>query len=138
MTAIAIDHVNVAVPSARLPEMLAFYTGIVGLREGERPPLPFPGHFLYCESSPIAVLHLATYQEDDLALSQPTGRFNHVCFRMRGLAEARSRLAASSHPWREQERPGNPLVQIFVTDPAGLTVELSFDKAAEGLAQGSR
>jgi len=138
MTAVAIDHVNVAVPSARLPEMLAFYTGIVGLREGERPALPFPGHFLYCESSPIAVLHLATYQEDDLALSQSTGRFNHVCFRMRGLAEARLRLAASSHPWREQERPGNPLVQIFVTDPAGLTVELSFDKAAEGPAQGSR
>ena len=138
MTAIAIDHVNVAVPSARLPEMLAFYTAIVGLREGERPALPFPGHFLYCESSPIAVLHLATYQEDDLALAQSTGRFNHVCFRMRGLAEARARLAASSHPWREQERPGNPLVQIFVTDPAGLTVELSFDKSAEGLARGSR
>jgi catechol 2,3-dioxygenase-like lactoylglutathione lyase family enzyme len=134
MTAVAIDHVNVAVPSARLPEMLAFYTGIVGLREGERPALPFPGHFLYCESSPIAVLHLATYQEDDLALSQPSGRFNHVCFRMRGLAEARARLARSSHPWREQERPGNPLVQIFVTDPAGLTVELSFDKSAEGPA----
>ena len=134
MTAVAIDHVNVSVPSARLPEMLEFYTGIVGLRPGERPPLPFPGHFLYCESSPIAVLHLATYQEDDLALAQPTGRFNHVCFRMRGLAETRSRLAASSHQYREQERPGNPLVQIFVTDPAGLTVELTFDKASEGTA----
>ena len=134
MTAVAIHHVNVSVPSARLPEMLEFYTGIVGLRPGERPPLPFPGHFLYCESSPIAVLHLATYQEDDLALAQPTGRFNHVCFRMRGLAETRSRLAASSHQYREQERPGNPLVQIFVTDPAGLTVELTFDKASEGPA----
>ena len=134
MTAVAIDHVNISVPSARLPDMLAFYTGIVGLREGERPPLPFPGHFLYCESSPIPVLHLASYQEDDLALSQPTGRFNHVCFRMRGLAEAQARLAAGTHPHREQERPGNPLVQVFVTDPAGLTVELTFDKAAEGLA----
>lgn len=133
MTAVAMDHVNLAVPSARLPEMLAFYTGIVGLREGERPSLPFPGHFLYCESSPIAVLHLATYQEDDLALSQPTGRFNHVCFRMRGLVAVRASLAAAGHVFREQQRPGNPAVQIFVTDPAGLTVELSFDKAAEGV-----
>ena len=134
MTAIAIDHVNLSVPSARLPEMLAFYTGIVGLREGERPALPFPGHFLYSESSPIAVLHLATYQEDELALPQPTGRFNHVCFRKTGLAETRKRLAASPYAYREQERPGNPLVQIFVTDPAGLTVELTFDKASEGPA----
>lgn len=134
MTAIAIDHVNLSVPSARLPEMLAFYTGIVGLRQGDRPPLPFPGHFLYCEESPVAVLHLATYQEDELALSQPTGRFNHVCFRKTGLAQTRERLAAGNHPYREQDRPGNPVVQIFVTDPAGVTVELTFDKSAEGIA----
>jgi len=134
MTVIAIDHVNVAVPLARLPEMLKFYTGIVGLREGERPALPFPGHFLYSEQSPVAVLHLASYQEDELPLAQPTGRFNHVCFRKRGLAQTRERLAASNSAWREQFRPGNPLVQIFVTDPAGVTVELTFDKDAEGLA----
>lgn len=134
MTVVAIDHVNVAVPSASLSEMLEFYASIVGLREGERPPLPFPGHFLYSEQSPVAVLHLATYQEDELPLAQPTGRFNHVCFRKRGLAQTRERLAASSYVWREQFRPGNPLVQIFVTDPAGVTVELTFDKAAEGLA----
>lgn len=134
MTAIAIDHVNVAAPSARLPELLDFYTNIVGLRQGERPPLPFPGYFLYCEGSPIAVVHLAAYQEDDLALSQPTGRFNHVCFRKTGLAQTRERLAVSSYAFREQNRSGNPLIQLFVTDPAGVTVELSFDKADEGIA----
>ena len=133
MAAIAIDHVNVAVPSARLPELLAFYTGIVGLREGRRPPLPFPGHFLYTEAGDVAVLHLATYQEDVAALAQPTGRFNHVCFRMRGLAQTRARLSQSPYAFREQSRPGLPMVQIFVTDPAGITVELTFDAAAEGL-----
>jgi catechol 2,3-dioxygenase-like lactoylglutathione lyase family enzyme len=134
MTAIGIDHVNLAVPSARLPQMLAFYTGIVGLRQGERPPLPFPGYFLYCEESPVAVVHLATYREDELALSQPTGRFNHVCFRKRGLASTRERLAAGNYEYREQDRPGSPVIQIFVPDPAGVTVELTFDKAAEGIA----
>lgn len=133
MTVQALDHVNLSVPSARLGEMLAFYTAIVGLREGRRAELPFPGHFLYCEDSPFAVLHLASYEEDDLALSQPTGRFNHVCFRKTGLAQTRERLAASSLKYREQERPGNPVVQIFVTDPAGVTVELVFDRKAEGL-----
>lgn len=133
MTAIAIDHVNLAVPSAKLPEMLAFYTDIVGLRVGPRPSLPFPGYFLYSAQDPIAVLHLATYQEDELTLPQPTGRFNHVCFRKSGLAQTRERLAASTYAYREQNRAGNPVVQIFVTDPAGITVELSFDKAAEGI-----
>ncbi len=133
MTALAIDHVNLSVPSAKLPEMLAFYTGVVGLRQGERPPLPFPGYFLYCAESPIAVVHLATYQEDDLALSQPTGRFNHVCFRKTGLARTREQIAAGGYSAREQARPGNPVMQIFVTDPAGITVELTFDKAAEGI-----
>lgn len=133
MTAIAIDHVNLSVPSARLPEMLAFYTGIVGLRQGARPALPFPGHFLYCDDNPVAVLHLASYQDDDRDLSQPTGRFNHVCFRMTGLGQTRERLGAGGFAFREQDRPGNPVLQIFVTDPAGVTVELSFDKAAEGI-----
>ena len=138
MTAVAIDHVNLAVPSQRLPEMLEFYTRIVGLRQGERPAMPFPGYFLYSESSPIAVLHLATYKEDELELSQPTGRFNHVCFRKTGLAQTRERLAGGPYAFREQERPGSPLVQIFVTDPAGITVELTFDKAAEaGLQAGA-
>lgn len=135
MTAIAIDHVNLAVPSAKLPEMLEFYTRIVGLREGERAALPFPGHFLYCDQSPVAVLHLATYKQDEFALSQPTGRFSHVCFRKTGLAQTREGLAASNYVYREQSRPGNPLVQIFATDPAGVTVDLAFDKDAEGLVQ---
>lgn len=131
MTAVAIDHVNLAVPSSRLPEMLEFYTHIVGLREGERPALPFPGYFLYSAESPVAVLHLATYQEDELELSQPTGRFNHVCFRKTGLAQTRERLASGRYAHREQDRPSSPVVQIFVTDPAGVTVELTFDRAAE-------
>jgi hypothetical protein len=81
----------------------------------------------------VAVLHLATYQEDERELTQPTGRFNHVCFRKTGLAQTRERLAAGPYTYREQDRPTSPLVQIFVTDPAGVTVELTFDKAAEGI-----
>ena len=133
MTALAIDHVNLSVPSAQLTQMLAFYIEVVGLRQGERPALPFPGYFLYCAENSVAVVHLATYEEDELALSQPTGRFNHVCFRKTGLAQTRESLAAGSYAFREQARPGMPVVQIFVTDPAGITVELTFDKAAEGI-----
>jgi catechol 2,3-dioxygenase-like lactoylglutathione lyase family enzyme len=132
MTVTAIDHVNLSVPSARLPEMLRFYTGIVGLVEGERPHFNFPGHWLYADGARLAVLHLASYSEDELALAQPTGRFNHVCFRMTGLAALKGRLDAAGLQYREQRREGNPVIQLFVRDPAGVMVELSFDRKAEG------
>lgn len=132
MTVTAIDHINLSVPSANLPDMVRFYTGVVGLEEGARPKFPFPGHWLYVQGRTAAVLHLASYTEDELALAQPTGRFNHVCFRLRGLAEAKARLAAAGLEYREQRSAGGPLVQIFVRDPAGVMVELSFERAVEG------
>jgi catechol 2,3-dioxygenase-like lactoylglutathione lyase family enzyme len=128
MTVTAIDHVNISVPSARLPELLRFYTDIVGLREGPRPALPFPGHFLYADGVDIAVLHLACYAEDELELAQPSGRFNHVCFRKRGLAEAKARLDAAGFQYREQRSERSAVVQIFVRDPAGVMVEMSFQQ----------
>jgi catechol 2,3-dioxygenase-like lactoylglutathione lyase family enzyme len=130
MTVTAIDHVNISVPSARLREVLDFYTGIVGLREGPRPALPFPGHFLYAEGVEIAVLHLACYAEDDLELAQPSGRFNHVCFRKRGLAQTKALLETAGLQYREQGAPSSPVVQIFVRDPAGVMVEMSFERSA--------
>lgn len=132
MSVTAIDHVNLSVPSAKLPEMLRFYTGIVGLSEGARPNFPFPGHWLYADAGRAAVLHLASYAEDEQELAQPTGRFNHVCFRMSGLAGLKERLQAAGLQYREQRREGNPVIQLFVRDPAGVMVELSFDRQAEG------
>ena len=132
MSVSAIDHVNISVPSARLPEVLRFYTDRIGLIEGPRPHFSFPGHWLYADAGRAAVLHLASYAEDEQALAQPTGRFNPVCFRMTGLAALKGRLDAAGLQYREQRREGNPVIQLFVRDPAGVMVELSFDRKAEG------
>lgn len=131
MTVTAIDHVNLSVPSASLPQMLAFYTEVVGLAEGPRPSFPFPGHWLYAEGVSAAILHLACYAEDALALEQPTGRFNHLCFRMQGLAEAKARIDTAGLTYREQRSETNPVIQLFVRDPAGVMVEMSFDRQRE-------
>ncbi|MEZ5739098.1 MAG: hypothetical protein R3E68_06245 [Burkholderiaceae bacterium] len=80
------------------------------------------------------MIHLASYTEDTLELAQPTGRFNHVCFNLRGLAACRERLQAHGVRFEEQNREILPVVQLFMKDPAGVGVELSFNKAAEGLA----
>ena len=119
MTVTAIDHINLSVPSAKLPDMVRFYTGIVGLEEGARPKFPFPGHWLYVQGRTAAVLHLASYAEDELALAQPTGRFNHVCFRLRGMAEAKARLAAAT---LQEIRPDVLLLNELDWDADGETV----------------
>lgn len=134
MTVTAIDHVNLSVPSAKLPQLLAFYTGVVGLVEGPRPHFPFPGHWLYAKGVPAAVLHLACYAEDALPLEQPTGRFNHLCFRMQGLADAKERIEGAGLTYREQRSEANPVIQLFVRDPAGVMVEMSFERQREEAA----
>ncbi len=133
MTMRGLDHVNLEVPERHLESMVSFYERVVGLRAGARPPFPFPGAWLYAPDIPRAVLHLACYSDDAAALEQPSGRFHHFCLAMSGLEACRTRLRELSVPYDEQNRPGVPVVQLFLKDPAGVRIELSFEKRAEGL-----
>lgn len=129
-----IDHVNLEVPAEHLDVVSHFYTEAVGLTEGNRPEFPFPGRWLYADGVSNAILHLASYDDKDQApLNQGTGRFNHVCFAMQGLSARREQLERSGIEFRESNRPNAMVVQLFLTDPIGLMVELNFSKAHEGL-----
>jgi catechol 2,3-dioxygenase-like lactoylglutathione lyase family enzyme len=59
-----------------------------------------------------------------------TGNFDHVAFAATDLEATRARLTKSGIPFRETAVPGRPLHQIFVIDPAGVTIELNVDLAA--------
>ncbi len=59
----------------------------------------------------------------------PTGKFNHVAFRSRGLAAMRYHLRTLKIEWAEASVPGIPLHQLFLRDPIGLKVELTYDRA---------
>src|SRR5262249_7547133 len=56
-----------------------------------------------------------------------TGKFNHVSFRCKDTEAVRRKLRAQGLPFREAPVPGFPLHQIFLHDPAGLMIELTFD-----------
>ncbi|MEM9107859.1 MAG: VOC family protein, partial [Pseudomonadota bacterium] len=49
-----LDHVNVV--TSNLDAMIAWYTDILGMKEGERPSFPFPGAWMYIGED--AVIHL--------------------------------------------------------------------------------
>ena len=125
-----IDHFTLRVAPAALPGLLDFYSRVLGLREGDRPDFAFPGHWLY--ASDKAVVHLAGNApagEETPSKTLPTGRFNHVALSASGLAATREHLAAHDVKWAEAPVPGFPLHQIFLQDPLGLKIELTFDAA---------
>ncbi|MBP0465932.1 VOC family protein [Roseomonas sp. PWR1] len=121
-----LDHANLRCRPQDLPAALAFYRDLLGLKEGPRPAFDFPGHWLYAGGRPI--LHLAARE----TVGPPEGpskgaSFEHVAFRARGLHDIRARLAERGIGFAEALLPGFPLHQLFLTDPFGLRVELTFD-----------
>lgn len=127
---LAIDHFTLRVAPAALPALLAFYTQVLSLSEGARPAFNFPGHWLYANGRPI--VHLAGNApgaEAPPLPSLPTGQLNHVSLRTQGLTQTREKLAGRGVAWDEAPVPGLPLHQVFLRDPCGLLIELTFDAA---------
>jgi catechol 2,3-dioxygenase-like lactoylglutathione lyase family enzyme len=123
-----IDHFTLSVRPHELEPLRAFYTRVFGLEEGKRPDFKFPGHWLYLGGRPV--VHLAANLPADLEVPDgtlATGKFNHVSFRCKGLETTRKRLTELGVKFREAPVPGFPLHQVFVHDPAGLMIELTFE-----------
>ncbi|MBC7832255.1 MAG: glyoxalase [Hyphomicrobium sp.] len=123
-----LDHFTIRVEPAALAAVRTFYVKALGLVEGARPNFAFHGHWLYTGEQ--AVVHLAgVVQADETTVPNATGSLDHIAFKAAGLAEARSRLRAAGISWREAPVPGMALHQIFITDPCGVMLELTFDAA---------
>lgn len=112
-----------------------FYTEVLGLEVGPRPNFPFPGVWLY--QGGIAVVHvvgidpnatggLQDYLGDRGAGGDGTGSIDHVAFLGRDFEAMRARFQGAAVPFRERKVPNMDLMQIFVDDPNGVTIELNF------------
>jgi catechol 2,3-dioxygenase-like lactoylglutathione lyase family enzyme len=113
----------------------AFYVDVLGLDVGERPPLDFPGYWLY--SGGVATVHLMGTRQPREGIVvrgtetkyEDTGRLDHIAFAASDVEEVRSRLTAKGVSFREQIVPRSGDTQIFLYDPDGVGVELNFPKA---------
>ena len=104
---------------------LDFYCGLLGLREGWRPPFDFPGAWLYADG-PEAILHVIFGR----ALPQPPeGVIDHMAFSARDLRGTKARLDARGLSYDLRRLPGGGVWQLFTFDPNGSRVELDFDAA---------
>jgi catechol 2,3-dioxygenase-like lactoylglutathione lyase family enzyme len=113
-----------------------FYERAVGLRTGERPPLPFDGYWLYAGDS--ACLHIAdraSYrahaQTMGLAVHESgagtpgSGPVDHIAFRAADDAAVSERLERAGVTAVLNEVPGGGPRQFFVHAPDGVRVEIN-------------
>lgn len=107
MPAQSLNHYTIKVRD--LERTKDFYQDIVGLKVGERPPLNFPGYWLYCGDVPT--VHLIGYRADDPMIADgpsypaPTGRLDHIAFSCNGLKDMRSNLQSRGIKFDERVLP---------------------------------
>jgi catechol 2,3-dioxygenase-like lactoylglutathione lyase family enzyme len=118
----AMDHFTVIAedPAATL----AFYTGLLGLREGHRPDLGFPGAWLYADGATQAILHVYF---DRPVPAQRAGVIDHMAFSARDLKAVKARFDAAGQKYDLRRQAGAGTWQLFTFDPNGAKVELDFD-----------
>jgi catechol 2,3-dioxygenase-like lactoylglutathione lyase family enzyme len=120
-----IDHFNIR--TRDLDRLCEFYTQVLGLEVGDRPPFDSPGVWLYAGGHPI--LHVGVARDDNGdsdSDSDNTLPLDHIALETEGLADAVERLDGAGIEYRMFDVPGREMKQIFVRDPDGVAIELNF------------
>jgi catechol 2,3-dioxygenase-like lactoylglutathione lyase family enzyme len=111
----------------------AFYCGVLGLEEGKRPPLEFPGYWLYLGGVPCVHVaereaysaHARTLGLDASAAAEGSGAVDHIAFNGSDYEEIATRLKRNGVEAIENTVPGAGLRQLFVRDPNGVRIEIN-------------
>lgn len=120
-----LDHVNIR--TANLTGLVRFYEEALGLESGERPPLGFPGAWLYAAGKPV--IHLVGVEQPP----NPEGalRLEHFAFSAEGLPGFLARLERLGVPCKQSRQAGTGNVVINLHDPDGNRLHVDFS-ASEG------
>ena len=141
-----VDHYSIR--TLDLEASRSFYTEVIGLKEGPRPPFDFPGYWLYSGEPPAdlsnsarnyGLVHLMGFNRDkpgslDAYVGERkaagseggTGALDHVAFAASGRDAMIERLKRHNVKYHERAVPVLGLHQMFVQDPDGVTIELNY------------
>lgn len=117
-----------------------FYSGILGFKEGFRPPFKFPGAWMYLggDEAEYGVVHLIGIDKNDpqglieyLGDKDPSSlhgsaAVDHLAFLATDLKGMVERLNSAGLEYRERSVPSLGLHQVFIEEPSGITIELNF------------
>jgi len=102
----------------------AFYEAL-GLEVGERPPLEFPGYWLYLDGVPcLHIAERAAYEAHASTLGLRVDEaLDHLAFAGADYDELAARLGEAGVDVVPNAAPG--IRQLFLTDPNGVRVEIN-------------
>lgn len=111
-----------------------FYRDVLGMTEGFRPQLDFPGYWLYVGDVPC--IHIAEWQsyarwtrEVGIPVSTrapSSGPVDHIAFNGTGFDDFRARIKDSGLAFSENSLDEIGMRQIFTRDPNGVPIEINF------------
>jgi catechol 2,3-dioxygenase-like lactoylglutathione lyase family enzyme len=111
-----------------------FYIDVLGMEMGFRPPLEFPGHWVYIGDTPV--IHIAewtTYTARQQARgafvttpAEGTGPVDHIAFGAQDYDGVLDRLRKHGVSVRENNNASNVVRQLFLFDPNGVQIEINF------------
>lgn len=128
--------------SEDIDETKRFYCEVLGMRDGFRPDLGFPGYWLYVGDVPcIHIAEWETYKVFTERVGIPistrsprTGALDHIAFNASGFDETVARLRRLGVEMGSNVLDEIGLRQLYIRDPNGLVIELNFREGAAAAA----
>jgi hypothetical protein len=151
MNVLGLNHFNITASPALIEQLKNFYVNVIGLTLGPRALLDHDGFWLY--AGEFSIVHLSAREQSTcqqsicrniaettaakkvplevpLEVTLVESCFNHISLSCVGLAATIEKMIAMEIPYKITEVLGVGLeggqTQIFIKDPAGIGVELTF------------
>lgn len=128
---------HIAIKTSDLEATRRFWCDIIGLRDMQRPDFGYPGAWLACpQPGGLGIIHVyaggPALGAEGKAPSG-TAAIDHISLSCSGFRDYIARFKAAGLDWREFLVPGTTLWQLFVYDPSGVQLELTFEGSIEGV-----
>lgn len=120
---------HVAIKTNDLDATVRFYERLIGLHSVARPDFGYPGAWLASPGGE-AIIHIyagGPALGEDGRTPYGTSAIDHISITATGYHAFIAAFRAQGHDWREFRVPGTTLWQLFVYDPSGVQLELTFD-----------
>ena len=122
-----LNHYNLRSDPETMEALKEFYTKIVGLKLGFRPPFKSNGYWLYAGNKDI--LHLSETKNDEKKDHHVNSTFDHMAFSAENIEKFSEKLKANNIDFYYREVPEIGTKQIFFKDIVGNGIELIFTES---------